>query len=188
MIVTLKEWTKKLYLSKLRRLSRKISSISAKCKLLDKHSDILNVSFIIVLYEPFSVLILRSNYTKLREGNVFTHVCLFNGLVGLLQSMYHWSYDGEGDLYLEGDLHASGLHWDGVHLEGVLHQNSLHLGRWVCIGMLLYLGRVGQIPLPGYPCDTVNKWAVCILLECFLVHYQFLYHMIEVVLQYLTKM
>ena len=76
--------------------------------------------------------------SKLREGNVFTQVCL--PTVG-----QHW--EGGGSVF---ERRGSTFGGRGLHSEG---------------------GGFGRPPppQPGYTLDTVNKRALRILLECFIV-------------------
>ena len=81
------------------------------------------------------------------KGNVFTCVCLATrGVVSHLTITGHMT---------RGSASRGHLHPRGFCIQGRLHPRV-----------------VGQIPpneIYGILRDSVNKWAVCILLECFLV-------------------
>ena len=97
-------------------------------------------------------LIVTARKRSLGQGNIFTSVChSVKGGGWWLPSMHHRSHDQGGST--SGGLHRGGLHPGG----------GLPPGR-VCRGV----GRPSP-EIYGILRDTVNKRAVCILLECILV-------------------
>ena len=99
--------------------------------------------------------------TKLQEVNVFTGVCLFTGgVVGIFGPMFFLGVGISGTRSFPGGGYVQGG-W--VYLWVCLGNG--YVQGWVCPG-------VGTFPLgmgSGIPQDTVGKWVVHILLECFLV-------------------
>ena len=115
--------------------------------------------------------------TKLREGNVFTGVCLSTEWIS--------PWVGGGHLWYQVHSWGSG----GWVCPGV----SMPQVRWVCpceVGMSRWGGYVSGVGMsrggyvhlvgshhaprymgPGILRDTVHKWAICILLECSLVFF-----------------
>ena len=123
--------------------------------------------------------------TKLREGTVFTHVCLFTG--GLCPGRGGGSLSGkEGGVsviktfalvHLVAATAADGMHPTGIHswLSCCLLVFTARVAKWAkvmflqaCVTHSVQWG--AQVTTPPSP-GTIRKRAVRILLECILVWY-----------------
>ena len=95
-------------------------------------------------------VIITARKRSLGQGNVFTRVCHSVHREGLASQRHHRSHD-------QGGLHLGGGSASRVELDRP-PPLGLHMGGWA-----------DPPKIHGILWDMVNKWAVCILLECFLV-------------------
>ena len=120
---------------------------------------------------PFHFLLLFYFYrpqTKLREGNVFTHVSLSKGVVGVSGPM---SLPGVG---ISGtrSFPENGYFWYQVPFKRSVCLGHGYVQGWVCLQGWICRGGWEHAPPPHpIPWDTIGNRAVRILLECFLVVY-----------------
>ena len=145
-----------------------------RCKYEDQPTFFVNASNFMLhvsAFVPFRFHLLLLFYfyrpqTKLREGNVFTGVCLSKGVGGCL-----WSHGPGMGISGIRSFPEDGYFWYQVPFKRWVCLGHGYVQGWVCLQGWICRG-VGNTPPPHpIPSEMIGNWAVRILLECFLVVY-----------------